>query len=127
MDTVPPLLPPPNPERYERDRARVERRFWDKLRRSVGRVPFAEEAVASYYCATDPATPLQVKAILMGALAYFVVPADMIPDFIALLGFTDDATVLAAAVRTVLPHVNDRHRGRARQALGAEGGDARLS
>ena len=120
-------LPEPKREKYERDRIKVEQKFWDKLRRSLGRVPFAEDAVAAYYCATDPDTPLKVKAVLMGALAYFIVPTDMLPDFIALLGFTDDAAVLAAAIRTVLPHVEERHRARARDSLGDDGLDATAS
>lgn len=115
---------PHDPAVYARDRARVERGFWDKLRRNLGRVPFVEEAVAAYYCALDPATPLQVKAVLMGALAYFIVPSDMIPDFIAGLGFTDDAAVLYAALRSVAAHVSDRHRTRARAALGGLAADA---
>ena len=113
-------LAPIDPKRYERDRVRVEKGFWDKVRRTAGRVPFAEEAVAAYYCAFDRETPLQVKAILMGALAYFVVPADMLPDFLVLFGFTDDAAVLAAAIRTVASAIKPNHRLRARQALGTE-------
>ena len=110
-----------DPARYERDRARVEDGFWDKVRRTAGRVPFVEEAVAAYYCAFDRDTPLQVKAILMGALAYFVMPADMLPDVLLLFGFTDDAAVLAAAIRTVTSSIKPSHRLRARLALGTEG------
>ena len=83
--------PPVDPRRYARDSAKVARGFWRKVRRNLGRVPFVEEAVAAYICATDSNTPLAVKAVLMGALAYFVVPADCIPDFIAGFGYTDDA------------------------------------
>lgn len=108
---------PIDPRRYARDKARVEKGFWTKVRRTLGRVPFVEDAVAAYYCAVDRETPVQVKAVLMGALAYFVLPTDAIPDFIAWLGFTDDAAVLAAALRTVAPHIKDHHRGRARAAL----------
>ena len=111
---------PVDPRRYERDKARVEKGFWAKVRRTLGRVPFLEEAVAAYYCAVDRETPLQVKAILMGALAYFVLPTDMVPDFIAWLGFADDATVLAMAVRSVAPHIKDHHRSRARAAIAGE-------
>ena len=122
---LPPKLPldpkrPFDEARYQRDRNQVESDFWDKLRRTLGRIPFAEDALAAYYCARDPNTPLQVKAILMGALAYFIVPADMLPDVIALLGFTDDAAVLAAALRTVMPHVKERHHEQARVALKRE-------
>jgi uncharacterized membrane protein YkvA (DUF1232 family) len=107
------------PGAMRRNRARVERDFWDKLKRSVARLPFLEDAVAAYYCAFDPATPRPVKAMLLAALAYFVVPGDMIPDFIAGLGFSDDATVLFATLRMVSEHVTDRHRAaaRARQAV----------
>ncbi len=110
-------IAPYDPQRHARDRSRVERGFWTKVRRTLGRVPFVEEAVAAYFCAIDRNTPLQVKAILMGALAYFVVPTDMIPDFIAVLGFTDDAAVFYAALRMVAPYIKDQHRDRAREAL----------
>lgn len=110
-------LVPYDPKRFARDEARVEAGFWDKVRRTLGRVPFVEEAVAAYFCALDRDTPLRVKAVLMGALAYFVIPADMIPDFISALGFTDDAAIFYAALRTVAPHIKDHHRARARAAL----------
>ena len=108
---------PYDPEAYAEDRGRVETGFWAKVRKTLGQVPFVEEAVAAYYCAIDRDTPLRVKAILMGALAYFVVPTDMIPDFIAVLGFTDDAAVFYAALRMVAPHIKEPHRERAREAL----------
>ncbi len=111
---------PIDPRRYERDKARVEEGFWAKVRRTLGRVPFLEEAVAAYYCAIDRETPVQVKAILMGALAYFVLPTDMVPDFIAWLGFVDDAAVLAIAIRSVEPHIKVRHRRQARSTIAGE-------
>ena len=92
--------------------------FWDKARLSAGKVPFVEDAVAAYYCAMDSATPAYVRGVLLGALAYFVVPTDMIPDFIAAFGFTDDATVLAAALSAVGGALRDRHRDSARAWLG---------
>ena len=103
-----------DPKKYARDQERVRSGFWRKVKRYAGKVPFLDEALASYYCATDPKTPLQAKAILMGALAYFVVPVDMMPDFVAWLGFTDDAAVFYAALRTVNAHIKDHHRIRAR-------------
>lgn len=104
-----------------RNEARVERGFWAKLRRSVGRVPFLEDAVSAYFCAFDPATPRPVKAMLLAALAYFVVPTDLIPDFIAGLGYTDDATVLFATLRLVAGNITPRHRRLARRRLAALG------
>ncbi|MFZ5789569.1 MAG: YkvA family protein [Pseudomonadota bacterium] len=110
-------LVPYDPEKFERDQARVAKGFWQKLRRVAAKLPFLEELIAAYYCAVDPATPLQVKAILMGALAYFVLPADMIPDFFAWIGYSDDAAVLYAAVRAVATHITPAHRERAKSFI----------
>ena len=110
-------LVPVSPERQERDQNKVRSGFWPKVRKTIGKVPFVEDAVAAYFCAMDRNTPVWVRATLMGALAYFVVPTDMIPDFVAGLGFTDDATVVLAALRTISGHMNDEHRERAQEAL----------
>ncbi|MBK8176741.1 MAG: DUF1232 domain-containing protein [Rhodospirillales bacterium] len=99
----------------------VRRRFWGKLRRTLGRMPFADRAVAAYYAALDPATPKHAKAVLLAALAYFIMPADLIPDIIAGLGFSDDAAVLLMALQTLSAHVTPEHVARAREALDAEG------
>jgi len=104
----------------ERDERTVEQGFWRKARRVAGKVPFVEDAVAAYYCALDPKTPTYVRAIAMGALAYFVIPTDAIPDVIAAFGFTDDASVLSAALAAIGGHLKDRHRSKARSWL--EGG-----
>jgi uncharacterized membrane protein YkvA (DUF1232 family) len=98
----------------------VRRGFWRKLRASLARIGFAREAVAAYYCALDPATPMRVRAILLGALAYFIAPIDIMPDFIAGLGFTDDAAVLMLAWRSVADHIGDAHRVRAEAALAGD-------
>lgn len=96
----------------------VERSFWKKLLRVAGQIPFTEELAAAYFCAVDPATPLRVKGTLFAALAYFVTPIDAIPDFVAGLGFTDDAAVLAAAIALVAKHLKPSHYAKARAALG---------
>ncbi len=110
-------LVPYLPQGPEQQKARVDAGFWGKVRRLVGRVPFLEEAVAAYYCATDSSTPARVRGVLIAALAYFVVPIDLIPDIIASIGFTDDAAVLLVAIQTVSPHIKDGHRVQARAAL----------
>ena len=95
----------------------VREGLWAKLRRAMGRIDFAHEAVAAWYCATDPATPVRIKAILIGALAYFILPTDVIPDVIVGLGFTDDAAVFWAAWKAVSGHIKAEHRARADAAL----------
>jgi uncharacterized membrane protein YkvA (DUF1232 family) len=104
-------------EQAARDEATVRRGFWQKLRRQAARLPFAEDLVAAYYCAFDYQTPLHVKAALLGALAYFVLPFDFIPDVMPVLGYTDDAAVLATAIRLVAGHLRPEHRDAARDAI----------
>lgn len=103
---------------YLRNERFVRRGFWRKFKAVAGRIGFAREAVAAWYCAMDPATPLRAKAILLGALAYFIMPVDALPDFLLVLGYTDDAAIFWAAWRAVRNHVTDAHRARADRALG---------
>lgn len=105
------------PEREGENRRKVRDGFWPKLRGFLGRVPFAEEAVAAYYAAMDPATPKRTKLLLLAALAYFIAPADAVPDILLGLGFTDDAAVFWAAWKMVQDHITPVHRQRAQTAL----------
>ncbi|HEV2955707.1 MAG TPA: YkvA family protein [Xanthobacteraceae bacterium] len=100
-----------------RDEDTIRRGFWVKIRRVGATLPFVEDLLAAYYCAFDRDTPLQVKAALLGALAYFVLPFDVIPDVLPVIGFTDDAAVLATAIRLVATHITPLHRAAARAAL----------
>jgi len=100
-----------------RDEARVRRGFWPKLRRHAAQLPFAEDLVAAYYCAFDRRTPRRVQVILLGALAYFVLPFDFVPDMLPIIGFTDDAAVLATAIQVVAAHITPEHRNAARRLL----------
>jgi uncharacterized membrane protein YkvA (DUF1232 family) len=103
--------------RMAADETGMRRQFWAKARRLAARLPFAEDLLAAYYCAFDRDTPAHVKASLLAALAYFVLPADMVPDFLPILGFADDAAVLATALRLVAAAVRPEHRAAARSAL----------
>lgn len=108
------LVPQPGQERY------VRKRFWQKVRRTLGRVPFVDQAIAAYYAAIDPATPRGARLLLMAALAYFVLPADVVPDIVAMIGFSDDAAVLLMAMNALGPHIKKTHIERARNYLDSE-------
>ena len=99
----------------------LRKRFWAAFKRVAARLPFAEDLLAAYYCAFDRATPRHVQAALLGALAYFVLPFDLAPDMLLLVGFTDDAAVLAAAIRMVADHIRPEHREAARDTLARNG------
>jgi uncharacterized membrane protein YkvA (DUF1232 family) len=112
-------------DRLAEDRESVRRRFWIKFKRVVAQLPFAEDLLAAYYCAFDKQTPRHVQAALLGAIAYFILPFDFIPDMLPVLGFTDDAAILATAIRMVATHITPEHRDAARAALKRIGGAAR--
>ena len=95
----------------------LRRNFWRKTQGVAARIPFADELLAAYYCAFDRATPLPVKATLLGAVAYFVLPVDSIPDVLPALGFTDDAAVLVMAIKLVAGHIRPDHHEMAREKL----------
>ena len=104
-------------DRLAEDRDSVRQRFWIKFKRVVAKLPFAEDLLAAYYCAFDKQTPRHVQATLLGAIAYFILPFDFIPDMLPVLGFTDDAAVLATAIRMVAAHIKPEHHAAARAAL----------
>jgi len=101
----------------EKQNRKTKRKLLPKLLRVAGRIPFADDLAAAYYCALDAQTPRKVKLTLFAALGYFVMPVDAIPDVVAGLGFTDDATVLATALGIVGAHIQDHHRAAARKLL----------
>lgn len=105
------------PGRQDDSDASLRRNLWRKLRKVAARIPFAEDLLAAYYCAFDRATPLPVKATLVAALAYFILPFDAIPDVLPVIGFTDDAAVLAMAIKLVAGAITPDHRAAARGKL----------
>lgn len=96
---------------------KVRAGFWKTFAKAADKIPFLEELVASYYCALDPETPNRVRAILLAALAYFVLPLDSIPDFIVGFGFTDDMAVLGAVIASIRSNIKPAHSELARQKL----------
>ena len=96
---------------------RVNEGFWPKIRRVAAKVPFAKEALSVWYCAKDDDTPLAAKGMMLAALAYFVLPVDAIPDFIAGLGYTDDAAVFTALMAVIGRNLKPKHKLAAKQDI----------
>jgi uncharacterized membrane protein YkvA (DUF1232 family) len=97
----------------------VKRGFWPKIRRIAAVIPFAEDAVALWYCALDRETPAATKALLVAALAFFVLPRPLRPRRIPIPGLilADDAAVIAAALALARRAITPRHRELARRRL----------
>lgn len=96
---------------------RTKNRFWKKVKKSAlnaGRI-LIEQAFTLYYCLIDKDTPVWVRSTILGALIYFISPVDAIPDVIAGVGYTDDASVIAGAFIAVSAHIKPEHIERAKK------------
>ena len=74
-------------------------------------------ALILYYTLQRKDLPARTRAIILGALGYLILPADVVPDIIPVLGFTDDIGILAAALAAVAMYVDDAARAKADAAL----------
>jgi uncharacterized membrane protein YkvA (DUF1232 family) len=101
---------PADPARLKLEQPRLAKRFWRKLKTTVSYLPGAETFLAAFYAAIDPKTPATAKAVLFGALGYFVVPVDLIPDIFGAMGYGDDLAVMFAAIKAVESSMTDAHR-----------------
>lgn len=93
--------------------------FWSKVKRYAKKAGLAvlEPALEMYYALQDSDTPAWAKATIIGALGYFISPLDLIPDVLPVVGYSDDLTVLVAALAAVSAHIKDIHKEMAKQAL----------
>jgi len=73
--------------------------------------------LAMFYCMKDKNTPVRAKVVIAGALAYFVLPTDLIFDLSPVLGFTDDLTVILTAYETIRRYITPEHSRKAREQL----------
>ena len=80
-----------------------------------------------YYVSRDASVPTKTKLKILGALGYFILPLDFIPDAILGLGFTDDLAALAWALfsirKYITPEIERKARERLREWFGPEEGE----
>jgi uncharacterized membrane protein YkvA (DUF1232 family) len=99
------------------DEACWRRKFWHAIKREAASLPFLQDVLTAHYCIFDRHTPVYVRAVLAGAIAYFVVPNHLIPKNLPLIGLADDAAIIALAMKTVSAHIKPEHREAARRVL----------
>ena len=92
-----------------------DERFWRKIGQFAARAgtSLMTNALTLYYTLQDKDTPKWAKTVIIGALGYFILPMDAIPDFIPAGGLTDDFGALAAALGMVAMHVKPEHKEKA--------------
>jgi uncharacterized membrane protein YkvA (DUF1232 family) len=72
-------------------------KFWDKAK-SVGK-NVLKPAMLLYYVMKSSDVPFATKTKIIGALGYFILPLDLVPDFIPVAGYADDTAALWAVVK----------------------------
>lgn len=107
--------PPSLPETYRASRWYSGPRLWKKLARIA--LVAGEKAILTsltlFYCLKDKDTPTWAKGVIVGALGYLILPADMIPDILPGIGYGDDWGALVAALGTVAAYIKDEHKVKA--------------
>lgn len=93
--------------------------FWHKLSRFAATAgkDVVEKALWLYYAAQRPDTPAWAKATVYGALTYFILPIDTVPDVIPLSGYSDDIGILAVAVATISGYIDNNVKAKAAKTL----------
>ena len=93
--------------------------FWSKIAsvlKSAG-LEIIYKALQLYYAMQNPNCPMSVKAGIIAALGYFISPIDLIPDFIPVVGFTDDLTAIGAAIAMAHMYIDGNVKRMAREKI----------
>ena len=96
-----------------------ENSFWNKvlsLAKKAG-TKLIYMALLLYYTLKSSHVSNTEKAIICGALGYFILPIDIIPDYIPFIGYTDDLTVMIYAYNRVKSNIDDNIREKAKYKL----------
>ncbi|MBF2072253.1 MAG: DUF1232 domain-containing protein [Synechococcales cyanobacterium C42_A2020_086] len=103
-----------------------EQSFWDKLGQFATQAgkDLVEKVLTLYFAAQRPETPMWAKLVIFSALAYFILPADVVPDFIPFTGYADDlstiASAMAAVAMAITPEVKNLAKQQVQQWFGEE-------
>lgn len=87
------------------------------LSKTKGKLHFLPKLLAIFYCIQDKDTPKLVRLVLMGAIGYVILPIDVVPDFLPVAGWVDDAAVVAAALKFAAAYIKPEHKEKVRRIL----------
>lgn len=101
-----------------------EKKFWEKVRSIAKKAggTVLQPVLTLYYTLQDGHVPVKDKLFIIGALGYFIIPTDVIPDFIVGLGYTDDLAVIAILLKQVkdniTPQIEEKVTSKINELLG---------
>ncbi len=93
--------------------------FWETVKKYAKKLggEALYNALLLYYVMQDSNTPMQQKLLIAGTLGYLILPIDLIPDFIPVLGLTDDISAIVAAVKMVAENITATHQEMAKAKI----------
>ena len=104
-----------------------DNRFWKKVERVAKKVGATVllPVFTLYYMLQDDKVSLQHKAYIVGALGYFILPIDLIPDgILPVIGFTDDIAVMTLVLKlvkdSITPEIKARANARVSEIIGTD-------
>lgn len=94
-------------EKYTDDYS--ENKFWDKFKKGAKKIGLktTSYALILYYVLQKKEVPFKDKMLITGCLGYFILPIDLIPDFIPIAGYTDDVAGMIFAIKRCMDYVDD--------------------
>ncbi|MBO4300851.1 MAG: DUF1232 domain-containing protein [Desulfovibrio sp.] len=96
-----------------------DRQLWEKIARMTKKVGYEvlRSVLILYYTLENPELPGKVRAVILGALGYFILPVDLIPDFIPIVGMSDDIAIVAAAIAYASLYITQEAKDKAEAKL----------
>lgn len=109
---------PKNVEKYQYNysESKLLRKLSSAARWAGAKVVYA--VLLLYYVLRSDEVPLKEKSKILGALGYFILPADMVLDFIPMLGYSDDMAALLWALHSVATNISPQIKYKAKERLG---------
>lgn len=93
--------------------------FWEKIKEVLitAGLPLIYKATQLYFVMQKPDCPIHIKAAIVATLGYFILPIDIIPDFVPFVGFSDDLSAIAAALIMAQMYVDEEVKRKAREMI----------
>lgn len=93
--------------------------FWSKLKKGAKHAgsKVLYTGLLLFYALDSPKTPLRAKVQIYGALGYLILPLDLMPDLLPIVGYVDDLSALAFALAAVSKSIDDEVKRKAKNKL----------
>ena len=101
------IIPEVVDEKYSENYS--EDSFWDKIKTTLKKAgsKLIYQALQLFYAMQNPDCPIAIKGAIIAALGYFILPIDLVPDFLPVVGFADDLTAISSAIAMAHMYIDD--------------------